>query len=183
MKKIFIATIAVMGLTACVNSGTKSVKGTVVDATMNTVTVKGENGDTLTFSTMDADKSEAYGLLLGSPVNVEYTEKISEVTPASKISSCPTYFEAVGRWVIADPLDDANVMGVELQVEGVAQSINMATLVYSSWELTDEPGIITITGQSIGNDQTIDFSEKAIIAKDADGRMTLTVEDIVYFKQ
>lgn len=183
MKKIFIAAIVVMGFTACVDSGTKSVKGTVVDATMNAVTVRSESGDTLTFSTMEADKSGVNGMLLGSPIRVEYKGKLTGTTAATKVSTCPTYSEAVGRWVIADPLDSANVMGVELQVNGVAQSINMATLVYSSWELTEEPGIITIMGQSLGNGQTIDLSEKAVISKDADGRMTLTIGDVVYSKE
>ena len=44
-----------------------------------------------------------------------------------KISADRTYAEAVGRWTVPDPIAPAKVMGVELQTEGRAQSINMAT--------------------------------------------------------
>ncbi len=183
MKKSFIAAIAVLGLAACAGTTPKSVKGTVADASMNTVTIKTGGGETLTFSTMDADKSGVDGLLLGAPICVEYKGKLTEATPATKISTCSTYSEAVGRWVIVDPLDAANVMGIELQVEGAAQSINMATLVCSSWELTDNPGEIIVKGQSIGNGQTIELSEKAVIAKDTEGNLTLNVEGTIYTKE
>ncbi|MFR6415868.1 MAG: hypothetical protein ACLUNS_09265 [Alistipes shahii] len=46
---------------------------------MNTVTVQALTADeTYTFSTMDADKSEAEGLLLGAPVVVDYTGKLED---------------------------------------------------------------------------------------------------------
>jgi len=75
-----------------------------------------------------------------------------------------------------DPVKEGEVMGVELRVGGKAQSINMATLRYTSWELQGEAGKILLKGQSIGNGQTIDFTETATIAKDADGIYTLTIE-------
>ncbi len=183
MRRFVIAAIAVWGLAACGNSVMKSVEGTVLDASMNTVIIVSGQGDTLMFSTIDADKSEVNGLLLGSPISVEYAGKLSGVTSATKISTCRTYSEAVGRWIMEDPLDTSDVMGVELQVGGVAQSINMATLLYTSWELTEESGTIILSGQSVGNGQTIGFSEKAVIAKDADERWTLTVGNMVYFKE
>ena len=52
----------------------------------------------------------------------------------------------------------------------------MATLRYTSWELQGEAGKILLKGQSVGNGQTIDFTETGIIAKDADGVYTLTIE-------
>ena len=88
----------------------------------------------------------------------------------------PTYAEAVGNWTMPDPIDPDGVMGIRIMVEGEAQSINMATLRYTSWELQGEAGKILLKGQSIGNGQTIDFTETATIAKDADGIYTLTIE-------
>ena len=161
--KIMVAAIALCGLAACSDNTPKSFTGTITDASMNTVTVENAEG-TFTFSTMDADKSEANGLLLGAPVTV------------SKVATDPTYAEAVGNWTMPDPIDPDGVMGIRIMVEGEAQSINMATLRYTSWELQGEAGKILLKGQSIGNGQTIDFTETATIAKDADGIYTLTIE-------
>ena len=164
--KIMVAAIALCGLAACSDNTPKSFTGTITDASMNTVTVENAEG-TFTFSTMDADKSEANGLLLGAPVTVNYSGKLEEGAAASKVATDPTY---------ADPIDPDGVMGIRIMVEGEAQSINMATLRYTSWELQGEAGKILLKGQSIGNGQTIDFTETATIAKDADGIYTLTIE-------
>ena len=173
--KIMAAAIALCGMTACGDNTPKTFTGFITDASMNTVTVENAEG-TFTFSTMDADKSEANGLLLGAPVVVDYKGKLEDGAAAAKVATDPTYAEAVGRWTVPDPIAPAKVMGVELQTEGRAQSINMATLRYTSWELQGEAGKILLKGQSVGNGQTIDFTETGIIAKDADGVYTLTIE-------
>ena len=163
--KIMVAAIALCGLAACSDNTPKSFTGTITDASMNTVTVENAEG-TFTFSTMDADKSEANGLLLGAPVTVNYSGKLEEGAAASKVATDPTYAEAVGNWTMPDPIDPDGVMGIRI----------MATLRYTSWELQGEAGKILLKGQSIGNGQTIDFTETATIAKDADGIYTLTIE-------
>ena len=173
--KIMVAAIALCGLAACSDNTPKSFTGTITDASMNTVTVENAEG-TFTFSTMDADKSEANGLLLGAPVTVNYSGKLEEGVAASKVATDPTYAEAVGKWTMPDPINPEGVMGIDILIEGQAQSINMATLRYTSWELQGEAGKILLKGQSIGNGQTIDFTETATIAKDADGIYTLTIE-------
>ena len=177
MKSIrFLAAAAVLcGLAACADPAPKTFEGIIADASMNTVTVKAPD-KTCTFSTMDADKSEANGLLLGAPVVVDYTGKLEDGAAATKVATDPTYAEAVGRWTMPDPIDPEGVMGVEILVEGAAQSINMATLVYTSWELQGEAGKILLKGQSVGNGQSIDFTQTGAIAKDAEGRYTLTIE-------
>ena len=159
--KIMAAAIALCGMTACGDNTPKTFTGFITDASMNTVTVENAEG-TFTFSTMDADKSEANGLLLGAPVVVDYKGKLEDGAAATKIATDPTYPEGV--------------MGIDILIEGQAQSINMATLRYTSWELQGEAGKILLKGQSVGNGQTIDFTETGIIAKDADGVYTLTIE-------
>ena len=173
--KIMVAAIALCGLAACSDNTPKSFTGTITDASMNTVTVENAEG-TFTFSTMDADKSEANGLLLGAPVTVNYSGKLEEGAAASKVATDPTYAEAVGNWTMPDPINPEKEIGIEIHIEGAALSINMATLRYTSWELQGEAGKILLKGQSIGNGQTIDFTETATIAKDADGIYTLTIE-------
>ena len=95
---------------------------------------------------------------------------------ATKVACSKDYADAIGRWVMPDPVKEGEVMGVELRVGGKAQSINMATLVYTSWELQGEADKILLKGQSLGNGQTIDFTQTGVIAKTADGNYTLTIE-------
>ena len=182
--KFLVAAMVLCGLAACADNTPKTFEGTIADASMNTVTVKAADA-TYTFSTMDADKSEANGLLLGAPVVVDYKGKLGDGAAATKVATDPTYAEAVGAWTMPDPIDPEGVMGVEIEVEGAAQSINMATLVYTSWELQGEADKILLKGQSLGNGQTIDFTETGVISKDAEGRYTLTIEGAgtVYTKQ
>ena len=173
--KIMAAAIALCGMTACGDNTPKTFTGFITDASMNTVTVENAEG-TFTFSTMDADKSEANGLLLGAPVVVDYKGKLEDGAAAAKVATDPTYAEAVGRWTVPDPIAPAKVMGVELQTEGRALPIYMATLIYTGWEEQGEAGKILLKGQSIGNGQTIGFTETGVISKDAAGRYTLSIE-------
>ena len=175
--KLLTTAAALCGLAACADNTPKFFEGFIADASMNTVTVKAPTADvTYTFSTTDADKSDANGLLLGAPVTVDYTGKLKDGTAATKIATDPTYAEAVGKWTMPDPIAPEGVMGVEIMVEGAARSINMATLVYTSWELQGEADKILLKGQSLGNGQTIDFTQTGMIAKTADGNYTLTIE-------
>ena len=168
--KSLIAALAFAGLTACADNSPKTFSGFITDASMNTVTVRALTDEsTCTFATTAADKSDANGLLLGAPVTVDYTGKLKDGAAATKIATDPTYAEAVGKWTMPDPIAPEGVMGVEIMVEGAARSINMATLVYTSWELQGEADKILLKGQSLGNGQTIDFTQTGMIAKTADG--------------
>lgn len=84
---------------------------------------------------------------------------------ATKVACSKDYADAIGRWVMPDPVKEGEVMGVELRVGGKAQSINMATLPYASWELQGEPGKLILHGQSIGNGQTIDVTDTAVLGE------------------
>ena len=158
--KSLIAALAFAGLTACADNSPKTFSGFITDASMNTVTVRALTDEsTCTFATTDAD-----------------TGKLKDGAAATKIATDPTYAEAVGKWTMPDPIAPEGVMGVEIMVEGAARSINMATLVYTSWELQGEADKILLKGQSLGNGQTIDFTQTGVIAKTADGNYTLTIE-------
>ena len=174
--KSLIAALTFAGLTACADNSPKTFSGFITDASMNTVTVRALTDEsTCTFATTDADKSDANGLLLGAPVTVDYTGKLKDGTAATKIATDPTYAEAVGTWTMPDPIAPEGVMGVEIMVEGAARSINMATLPYVSWEVQGEPGKLILHGQSIGNGQTIDVTDTAVLGENG-GVPTLTIE-------
>ena len=184
-SKLWIVTLAALGLAACGEREAKTFTGFITDATMNTVTVQDQTSEsTYTFSTAEADRSEAHGLLMGAPVVVEYKGRLEEGAQALKVATNPTYAEAVGRWMLYDPENPEFSMGIEIRVEGEAASINSATLVYTGWELLDEAGKILLKGQSIGNGGSFGFSQTGIISKDAAGNYSLTIEgtEIVYTK-
>lgn len=184
-KKLLWAVLAALGLAACGEREPKTFTGFITDATMNTVTVQDQSSEsTYTFSTEEADRSEAHGLLVGAPVVVDYKGRLEEGAEAIKVATNPTYAEAVGRWMLYDPENPEFTMGIDIRIEGEAASIRSATLVYTGWELLDEAGKILLKGQSIGNGGSFDFSQTGIIAKDAAGNYTLTIEGtkIVYDK-
>ncbi len=55
------------------------------------------------------------------------------------------------------------MQGVCLESGGRASSVNMATLRYESWERIGDK--LILSGKSVGNGQTIDFSDTLIIEK------------------
>ena len=70
MKKVLAIAAAALLLWSCAPKSNSS-KGVVLDASMNTVMVV-SGSDTLTFSTMNADKSEVDGLFIGDTLEISY---------------------------------------------------------------------------------------------------------------
>ncbi len=89
MKTIhsFIIACTVVICTAC--NGTQSRKGVLIDATMNTVTILGTNGDTLSFSTMNADRSQSESLQINDTLEVFFNGKYENGMAASKLILYP----------------------------------------------------------------------------------------------
>ena len=81
--------VGTLCLMAGCSSKVSSSKGNVSDATMNTVTIVTDKNDTLSFSTMDANKEEVNGLLLNDTLEVFYTGKYTPGMPATKLVQYP----------------------------------------------------------------------------------------------
>lgn len=181
MSKAHTAAAALLlgSLAACTQEPPKHFTGIITNATMHTVTVKTPTADHgFTFSTVDADKSLAHGLLLGAPAVVEYRGELADGTPALRVETDSTYAAAVGRWTMPDPANPERVVGFELLVGGKARPIHSQTLVCTAWELVEgAPGRIRLQGRSIGLDQITDFTRTGTIAKDSTGVPTLTTDD------
>lgn len=70
--------------------------------------------------------------------------------------------ELVGLWV--EPIPGmSTVQGFALKEGGEAHSINMATLLYEHWECNGNE--LLLTGKSVGNKQTIAFTDTLKIEK------------------
>ena len=78
-----------------------------------------------------------------------------------------------GRWQPVPGQPKAQ-QGVRLEKGGKASSLNMATLVYESWEL--DGNNLKLKGKSIGNKQTIPFEETVIVKEVTPENMTWTVD-------
>lgn len=77
----------------------------------------------------------------------------------------------VGNWIEIMPANPMIVQGITLNEDGTASSIGMKTLLYNKWELNKES--IILWGQSVGNGQTIDFSDTMNVVKITPDSLTL----------
>ena len=66
--------------------------------------------------------------------------------------------DLTGSWVMPVPGQLGKVQGFRLEEGGKASSINMATLVYEGWKRDGD--VLTVSGKSVGNRQTLPFEEK-----------------------
>ncbi len=84
--------------------------------------------------------------------------------------------DITGQWVMPIPGMENSVQGIDLRPRGVAQSINMATLKYDTWyqESCDK---ISIHGISIGNGQTIEFTETYLVSMPNKNTLNLTQDN------
>lgn len=188
MKKVIFQVaivLMVMGVWSCASGVKAPVSGVIVDATMNTITIKTVAGDTVLVSTVNADVTADDGILIGDSVQAWITEaNNATVLTANKVTvtSAPKA-TLEGSWVEPIPGMENLMQGITLSDAGEASSINMATLQYSSWaQLGDS---IVLTGKSIGNGQTIEFTDTMRIEKLTMDSLVLTQGAIVlrYSKQ
>lgn len=160
MKNLkFIAAIGVAAICMGSCSKPKILEGTAVEVSTNTLTVTDLNGNIVTFVTADAEKECPAGIKPGSPVTISYKDEIRDsFGTAWKVAAPANYNYLVGSWIQTYPVvPDGITQGFRLLENGAAESINMATLVYESWKVQGNE--LTLSGHSIGNGQTIDFSE------------------------
>lgn len=103
-------------------------------------------------------------------------KKIIYAVFAAVLSCACTAAGPEGAWVQPVPGMQGREQGLLLEKGGKAQSINMATLIYTGWSLNGDT--LTLRGKSIGNGQTIDFTQsyavktldaKHLVLQDEDG--------------
>lgn len=68
-----------------------------------------------------------------------------------------------GEWVQPVPALPGQVQGMRLEAGGNASSVNMQTLLYTHW--SRHGGNLVLEGKSVGNGQTLVFSESYRIEK------------------
>lgn len=97
MNKLNLAAIALCtGITFACSPKASMVKGVICDATINTLTVVSEEGDTLSFSTLDAERVVTDGILLDDTAIVYHSGKYKTGMKAQKIVVVPGRRNIVG---------------------------------------------------------------------------------------
>ena len=155
------ALFAALMIVGC-QSKHNSLTGVIGDATVNTVTVVTTDGDKVTFGTMDADLSDCHGLLIGSPVTIEYEADIENgigTAVAVAVATSREYNLLIGDWTYRNGDFE---QGFSLRIGGEAEQIGTATLLYSAWQLDGDT--LSLAGRSSGNGQEFDFIETWTIA-------------------
>lgn len=84
--------------------------------------------------------------------------------------------DVTGSWVEPIPGMEDCVQGFTLNEGGSASSVNMATLVYESWERKGDT--LLLSGKSIGNHQTLPFTDTLVIKKLTSDKMVVTKYNI-----
>ena len=99
----------------------------------------------------------------------------------ASLSAC-SGSEIEGEWVEPIPGIENQVQGVHLQKGGKASSINMATLQYEKWEKNGDK--LILSGKSLGNGQTIPFSDTLTVEKLTDSELSLKSGDMtIHYKR
>ena len=123
------------------------------------------------------DLKEAYGLLEGNVVMVDYKAAgEGEMPVATKVACSKDYADAIGCWVMPDPVKEGEVMGVELRVGGKAQSINMATRWRLRGSCRASLASRSSTGRASATGQTIDVTDTGRALAGERRQRTLTIE-------
>lgn len=137
----------------------ETVSGVVLDASMNSILVVTAAGDTVSISTMDTDPAKVPAVMISDSVKV-FVSNVNfdgvEVLTADSlaITAHSPYFYIQGTWTEANPINAQERQGFVLNQDGSAVSVNMATLQFKNWNLTQTNELI-MQSESIGNKQTI----------------------------
>lgn len=133
-----------------------TVSGTILDASITTITLLDEAGDTLTFNTVGAEKQGV--IRVGDKAEVSYEdtdENLQSDEPnVFQVFVSPDPARLIGEWVEPTVMGDLPYEGIKLEEDGVASAINQETVVYESWQLVKGRLALKSTSMTGGNNIT-----------------------------
>ncbi len=95
---------------------------------------------------------------------------------ALALSACGEKGSLVGMWIQPVPGMGGIEQGFMLKADGKAFSVNMSTLSYEAWQEKDNR--LILSGKSMGNHQTIEFSDTFDIEKLTSDSLILRKNDL-----
>lgn len=104
---------------------------TMVPSEAHMMNMLTDNGDTLRLNVRDAMESgKVLGLLqVGDRLAVLMNKR------RTKATMIVDHTTLMGDWVMPNPLDGSSTMGICIKDGGVAETINMPSIIYKSWRL------------------------------------------------
>lgn len=98
---------------------------------------------------------------------------ITTLSAAALLAACGAP-SLEGSWVQPVPGMEEQMQGMTLASDGTAASLNMSTLVYETWRVNGNT--LTLSGESIGNGQTIAFTQNYTFSMPDNDTLVLTDE-------
>ena len=131
-------------------------------SSMNTLEVLTDNGDTLLLSMAPALEANKVfgGLEVGDRVAVMANAKRSEATEIINLNSL------LGDWVMPDPIDGSEEVGIRIKEGGVAESIEMTNIYYRTWKIYDGKLEILSVREGGGDAEETNLYEILILGSD-----------------
>ena len=131
-------------------------------SSMNTLEVLTDNGDTLLLSMAPALEANKVfgGLEVGDRVAVMANAKRTEATEIINLNSF------LGDWVMPDPIDGSDEVGIRIKEGGVAESIEMTNIYYRTWKIYDGKLEILSVREGGGDAEETNLYEILILGSD-----------------
>ena len=110
----------------------KTVYGICIEGTaMNTLEMITDNGDTLRLGIEKASENGKVfgGLQVADRIAVVMDKSTKEAQIVINLNTL------LGDWVMPDPLDGSDEIGIRIKEGGVAESIDQSTIIYRTWKI------------------------------------------------
>ena len=149
-----------------VSSKDKTIYGICGEGTaMNTLQVITDNSDTLNISITDAKDN---GMVLGG---LEYGDRLAVMAKkegreyiASEVINLNTL---LGSWIMPNPIDGSDFVGIKLKDGGIAESINNNSTFYKTWRIFNGEIILTANRDGGGDEEETDTFSIKILGADS----------------
>lgn len=148
---------------------TQTFRGTVTRLTADQLQLTTSNRDTLTFGTADLDSTTRADILPADMVEVLAVPTVVDGDTTYQAQTVLVQARSLtraiqGTWVEPIPGAVEGHQGIQLNEDGTAGSVGMATLVFQTWSMP-RTNTVVLGGESLGNGQTIAFSDTLTLTK------------------
>ena len=120
------------GDSADVANADPTIYGVCAEGTaMNTLQMITDMGDTLSFDLSTAqENNQVFG-------GMQVGDRMAVIPDAEKTSALMVINQAtlLGNWVMPNPLDGSDEVGISIKEGGIAEGIEQSTIVYRTWRL------------------------------------------------
>ena len=173
-RALFLLAAGLSGALALVSCGSKSTDtrtfhGTVTRIADDQLLLTTSPGDTLVFGTTDLDSTTRADILPSDMVEVLATPTVTDGDTTYQAQTVLVQARSLTRAILGtwtEPIPGAveGRQGIRFNEDGTAASVGMATLVFQRWSMP-LTNTVVLGGESIGNGQTIAFSDTLTLTK------------------